>query len=707
MRSRFIICVLLLPCCLSAQNRLETGHQLNDTARIDTLNARSYSYSLLSLRDSAMYYAETALLESQNLHYVHGIAVAFAQKAYIKEHFYNDFVGAERLEEGSLQWYSQTGNKTGLARLYCQLAFTWFCQGEYTRSLEMSQKAYEVYERDHDLQGTLDALDQKDVIYLKSGQFDKAFDVSIEVQQLAIRMRDPVQIKASQFSLGQLCMAIEDYPQALQYYKAGFASLTKEDSLEHSRNEYDVWAQMEFAEIYSHLGMFDSALNRYNAFDTAHAPDKDLRIFLVSKGEYFMLTGQYEKALPNLLRGVKMHLERNDRNEIMRTWLDIARTYKMLGQGKQAEKYARLGLDMSLHSNALEFIRDACRILFSVYEERGQSDSAYRYYRSYIEEKEAVTDNQARGKFAAYNYEKKIETLNSEKLIGQQKLKIREQQLRNESLLRNILIIFVLTGSVFAILLLRNARLRRRNEKLTHDNIRKELQHRTSEMEMQALRAQMNPHFIFNCLNSINRFIMKNESLAASDYLTQFSRLMRMVLNNSKRALIPLEEEMEMLRLYMDMEKLRFKDAFDYRILCSDDLEPYWISVPPLLLQPFVENAIWHGLMHKKENGMVTVSFTMEDDILLCEVVDNGIGRALAAKARSKSSQTHKSLGIQITRERLAHINGNMDNEKVSFRIEDLFDEQGQPAGTRVSLKIRYQQNNEVEKNSFLKTEES
>jgi sensor histidine kinase YesM len=193
---------------------------------------------------------------------------------------------------------------------------------------------------------------------------------------------------------------------------------------------------------------------------------------------------------------------------------------------------------------------------------------------------------------------------------------------------------------------------------------------------------------------------MKNESESASDYLTQFSRLIRKVLNNSRRTWIPLEEEIEMLSLYMDMERLRFKNAFEYRIHFDGDMDKATVFIPPLLLQPFVENAIWHGLMHKPENGTVEISFKKDKDILLCTVADNGIGRSASTLAGSKSSQPEKSMGIQITKERLALINGNLMEEKVSFEIEDLFGENGKPSGTLVMLKIRYQAT------EFLKTED-
>ena len=221
-----------------------------------------------------------------------------------------------------------------------------------------------------------------------------------------------------------------------------------------------------------------------------------------------------------------------------------------------------------------------------------------------------------------------------------------------------------------------------------HENLI--LKQKATELEMQALRSQMNPHFIFNCLSSINRFILKNESETASDYLTKFSRLIRMVLNNSVNPLIPLEEELEMLRLYLELERLRFKYAFDYNIKFQNQFESSSVFVPPLILQPFAENAIWHGLMHKEGQGTLEISFEYESNMLICHITDNGIGRKNAEALKSKSAEKQKSMGMQITAERLALLNN--DFEQTSFDVEDLVDAEGQAAGTRVTLKIRYKE---------------
>jgi sensor histidine kinase YesM len=209
------------------------------------------------------------------------------------------------------------------------------------------------------------------------------------------------------------------------------------------------------------------------------------------------------------------------------------------------------------------------------------------------------------------------------------------------------------------------------------------------ELEMQALRAQMNPHFIFNCLSSINGFILMNETKPASDYLTKFSRLIRTVLNNSKKSLISLEDELEMLKLYLDMENLRFNNGFDYNIHVDDNVDAQTVFIPPLLFQPFAENAVWHGLMHKGERGKLQISLSIETNVLKFVIEDNGIGRAAAASLHTKSAEKNKSLGLQITKERLSLINGYAD-EKTFFEIDDLYDNTGSAAGTRVLIKINF-----------------
>jgi sensor histidine kinase YesM len=211
---------------------------------------------------------------------------------------------------------------------------------------------------------------------------------------------------------------------------------------------------------------------------------------------------------------------------------------------------------------------------------------------------------------------------------------------------------------------------------------------RLAETEMGALRAQMNPHFIFNCLNSIKLYATDNDAAKAADYLTKFSRLIRLVLENSRSERVSLQKELQALSLYLEMEAMRFKDKLKFIIDISPDIDMDFIEIPPLLIQPYVENAIWHGLMHKEEGGTVHLRAEQPgDNLLRITISDDGIGRQKAAELKSKSATPRKSFGMEVTSERIALIN-QLYRTNTQVQIQDLVDASGDPAGTVVVLEI-------------------
>ncbi len=204
--------------------------------------------------------------------------------------------------------------------------------------------------------------------------------------------------------------------------------------------------------------------------------------------------------------------------------------------------------------------------------------------------------------------------------------------------------------------------------------------------ELHALRSQMNPHFIFNTLSSIQSFITKNNSKDAVNYLSKFSKLMRGTLENTQKQKIPIKDEIETLELYMDLEKLRLNNKFKYNIIVDDKIDAQFEEIPPMLIQPYVENAIWHGISHKINDGLIRISFKLENENLLkCEIEDDGIGREKAIEI-NKEQKKNKSLGMSITKDRLEIIN-SLKNSKLNINIIDL-KENNTPTGTKIELFI-------------------
>lgn len=217
--------------------------------------------------------------------------------------------------------------------------------------------------------------------------------------------------------------------------------------------------------------------------------------------------------------------------------------------------------------------------------------------------------------------------------------------------------------------------------------VKSESERQLSQLEMTALRAQMNPHFVFNCLNSINRFIVVNDNEAASEYLTKFSKLIRQVLDNSSGEKVLLATEIETLKLYIDMESLRFIDKFDYTISVDPQLEPSAWVIQPMLVQPYVENAIWHGLMHRKTKGILNIGFTRKGESLAVTIEDNGVGREKARQIKESQLITRKSHGMKVTAQRMALLSKKL-NVTVEAYVEDLYDENNQSRGTCVHLTL-------------------
>ncbi len=208
--------------------------------------------------------------------------------------------------------------------------------------------------------------------------------------------------------------------------------------------------------------------------------------------------------------------------------------------------------------------------------------------------------------------------------------------------------------------------------------------------KQKALRAQMNPHFMFNSLNSIQHLILEKDEAVADIYLARFSSLMRKVLENSKYDHISLKDEIETLRLYLELEKLRFEEKFDFEISVDDEVEPEYIKVPPMLIQPYLENAIWHGLMPKGTKGLLKLTMTISGKFTLhCVIEDNGIGREKSAAFR-KHKKNHQSTGMKNIEERIILIN-ELYNTKMNIIITDLYDENKNPTGTRVEVFIPFE----------------
>ncbi len=259
---------------------------------------------------------------------------------------------------------------------------------------------------------------------------------------------------------------------------------------------------------------------------------------------------------------------------------------------------------------------------------------------------------------------------------------LNELKISKQNLIKNFLILLVIVILLFSFLLFRRIKLNQiRKNELVKEKYEREL----ANQEIQALRAQMNPHFVFNSLNSIKSFIAKNEPRTATRFLNKFSRLIRLILSNSRKEKITIGEELEALELYLDIEKLRLDNQFEYEISATDNLESF--LVPPLIIQPYVENAIWHGLMNKNGERFLKIKIkAIKHRSLQISIRDNGVGRDYA-KSNSVTDIQHKSYGMDITKNRIAINNKSTDVNNV--KVIDHRTKDGVALGTEVVLIIK------------------
>jgi hypothetical protein len=291
--------------------------------------------------------------------------------------------------------------------------------------------------------------------------------------------------------------------------------------------------------------------------------------------------------------------------------------------------------------------------------------------------------------------EKVLSLMQKDGLLKSSQVKSLSQENELNKLKQRQLIFFGLAG--LGILLFTGLYLFNRNRakqaqlKVELEKKEAEFQRSLADVSMSALRSQMNPHFIFNCLNSIKLYTTQNDNVAAANYLTKFSKLIRMALENSRSKSVTLETELESLKLYIQMEAMRFKEKLKYSITVDKNVDSGFIEIPPMLLQPYVENAIWHGLMHKVDGGLIEVGVQIisGEHILAITIKDNGIGREKAAQLKSKTATTHKSFGTKVTGERLDLIN-QIYKTGASVTTEDVTSN-GEVAGTLVTIKIPYE----------------
>ena len=276
----------------------------------------------------------------------------------------------------------------------------------------------------------------------------------------------------------------------------------------------------------------------------------------------------------------------------------------------------------------------------------------------------------------------KMEVLHQQNLIKQLEINQKEISLRNQRLVQYLLFLALVAGAVLTFLLFNRY-------KLSQKAVKEKLLRQNSEIEQRFLRAQMNPHFIFNALNSIQYYITSHDNSSAARYLAKFSKLIRHILESSRHQFIPIQEEVKILNVYLELEQLRNSNKFDYTITLDESLEDDFITIPPMITQPYIENAILHGVTHLTERGKISISYIKSGDHMECTITDNGIGREASSAIRQRVKPGHTSVAMELTHDRLELMKQALKGE-YKILITDLKNASGNACGTEVKLWIPF-----------------
>ncbi|POY38475.1 hypothetical protein C3K47_03520 [Solitalea longa] len=506
------------------------------------------------------------------------------------------------------------------------------------------------------------AINLQGEVFLRLGNTQKALELFAEGLRIRKLRNDSAAIVYLYNQIGNVYWQVNDTLQAVKNYRLALPWVQPLISM-HPLHETlcNIYCKIGSSFLGKH--QYDSA--KWYAAKAQQVGDKISTHVDLFLGDIEHQQRHTNKALGFYRSASVLGLNHDHNMElVLLSYERIATIYKLTNQADSAIYYARKAFGLAGSLRDAESLRRSGILLALLFKQQHRYDSALYYQQKVIEEAQLQL-----------NQQKERQTLNTyfnEKIEAQKQ----ETQLTASRFQRWIYVLVAAT--VLLLVSIGWYRLR----------IRSNFNKKVKEVEMRALRAQMNPHFIFNCLGSINRYIVKSDTKTASHYLTRFAKLIRLILDNSAIDHISLEAEIQTLQLYLDMESLRFDYAFEYEIQKEENVDEANLQLPSMLIQPYVENAIWHGLMQKEEKGKLWIRFKkVNGHLLQAEIEDNGIGRKKAIELKSKEMIKYKSYGMQISSDRIQIIN-NLYQLKNSISIYDLTDENGHPSGTKIVLQI-------------------
>jgi len=509
-------------------------------------------------------------------------------------------------------------------------------QSFYPQAMDCHRKALEIAGTLSDKCLLSEAHNQIGVVYRRIDENSKGLDMHLKALQYAEECENDFNISVALNGIGNVSLNLQRYRSAIEYFrKANVISEREGNILGMAINMNNI------GEAFLNLNEADSALQYFfKSLDYNSKIESRIgqSICFNSIGDAYASKQQNRLALDYLFKALEINLEEGDRMYIAVSYMHIGETYLNDNHLAEAIDYLNQGLDVARIIGSKFVIEKGSKLLAEAYEKKGNTTQALRFFKQGAAYKDSLIN------------EKNIFHLSTmESVYEQQAQQAQIDQLSRDALVQNAQLtrhrVWLLSALFFVIALVVITSLMIYQARLKHKN-------RALVFQQRLLRSQMNPHFIFNALSAIQVFILENDMEKSSRFLSDFAKLMRHVLKSSNYEYIFLKDELEMLHYYMNLQKLRFITPFEFSIEVDSELNKSEILVLPMLVQPFVENAIEHGLKPLGGGGNIAIRFKKRPNGIAIEVDDNGIGIDYSDRI-GRQADKHESLALKITKERL------------------------------------------------------
>lgn len=543
------------------------------------------------------------------------------------------------------------------AESYVNLADGYYNDGNFAKSEEFYQKAKTIYEKSGDKKNLslvtrklAQSQEKQNKISTASQNYESASKIGYSKAEMVVNSNDASRLRS---------VNLEEKEKAVQQNIAINNKIADKTELS---NDYTNLAEVNIQQ--NNIPKATENLNNAYQITKETAPQQALQINQ-QMADLYVENKDYDKAILVKKQVLEEDFVKKNSKEKVNQIQELAEIYLKRNDKNNAENLLENAYKIAIEKGHTLEAQKSVLKLDSLYNSEGNKGKSISLYQDFL------------GKLP--NLLQKDNSLVDEKIMQETEDRIaqleKEKELQNQILKRKNLFNYLLIGLLILAVTFIGFAL----------YIQKKLKIQNKKIELQSLRREMNPHFIFNSLNSVNQFIATNNELEANQYLTKFSKLMRGVMENSKEDFIPFHEELELLKNYLALEKSRFQDKFDYEITVDNYLNSQNLQIPGMLIQPFLENAIWHGLRYKSEKGFLKLKFQKSDNQLNITVEDNGIGIKESKNQKTEHQKNRNGRGMKNTLERIKLLN---DLYEKNISCEVLDKENG--AGVLVTLKMNF-----------------